>query len=405
MPLADLSLPRRLLAGGGPSTPDPRVLQAMAMPLIGQFDPVFTQIMDEVMQLARATFRTSNTRCFPVSGLAEAGLEALLNTLLEPGDRVAALGSDPFRRQVIDLAGRYAADAHELHPLDLGEWLAARPAQLVVVEHADQLSGAVRDLARLARVCHAHGALLLVEMTLTLGGCKVLLDDWGVDAAVAGVDHCLGAPPGLTLVTYSQQVETRMAARQSPPPTSYLDLRQLQAYWSPERLNHHTAPTSLVYGLREALRLVQLEGLEARRQRHARTGAALRAGLSALGFRAKLKPEHGALMLALVSPPDELDEAEAHRRLRDEYGTVVWRCGPDRLWCVGLLGADAEPDRVFAVLAAVEQVVASLGQHPVQPGAARRAAQHVYASDPYPSPPPLPGQREGVGGEDRKLKL
>src|SRR5438876_11929163 len=96
MAIADLSWPSRLLAGGGPSSPDPRVLRALSTPLIGQFDPEFTALMDDVMALARFALHTSNTRCFPVSGLAAAGLEALLNTLIEHGDQVAVDGGVHF---------------------------------------------------------------------------------------------------------------------------------------------------------------------------------------------------------------------------------------------------------------------------------------------------------------------
>src|SRR5882672_360708 len=119
MPVADLSWPSRLLAGGGPSSPDPRVLRAMCTPLIGQFDPEFTRIMDEVMAMARPVFLTSNARCFPVSGLAAAGLEALLNTLVEPGDRIAIGGGEPFVAETTDIATRLGAQVHPLE--DLGE--------------------------------------------------------------------------------------------------------------------------------------------------------------------------------------------------------------------------------------------------------------------------------------------
>src|SRR5438105_1188756 len=110
MALADLRLPARLLAGGGPSSPHPSVLNALTTPLIGQFDPAFTTIMDEVMDAARAVFDTQNKRCFAVSGTAAAGLEALLNSLRTPGDEVAITGGPAFVSGTTDMARRYGAN-------------------------------------------------------------------------------------------------------------------------------------------------------------------------------------------------------------------------------------------------------------------------------------------------------
>jgi aspartate aminotransferase-like enzyme len=213
-------------------------------------------------------------------------------------------------------------------------------------------SAHAQDVQALASDCHAHGALLLVDATLVLGGCELRTDDWGIDVCVAGVDHCLGAPPGLGLVTYTERVEAAMQQRRTPPPTSYLDLLQLQAYWSPERLNHHTAPTSLVYGLHEALRLVHAEGLEARWARHQRVFAALVAGLHALQLDVV-----ATAPVAIVRLPDTCqDEAAARQRLQAQFGVHVQRAA-ERTWRLGLLGADAQLGAVTHLLSALEQVL------------------------------------------------
>jgi len=303
MPLADVAAPRPLLAAGGPSTPDERVLLALSTPLIGQFDPGFTRLMDEVMQLARSVLFTSNERCFAISGLPSAGVEALLNTLPESG---------PY----------------------------------VVVRHLDPATGNLVDLRGLAAACHADGNLLLVDATHTIGGIELRTDDWELDAVVAGVDYCLGAPSGMTLVTYTDQVEQLMRARTTPPTSSYLDLLQLQAYWSPERLNHHTAPTSLVYGLREALRLVVSEGLSERWQRHVAVASQLRAGLEELG----LEPS-GESLLTFARLPEHVP-----RVLRDDYSIAVGPqvSGRSR---IALLGADARLEACNTILAAIAHVL------------------------------------------------
>jgi aspartate aminotransferase-like enzyme len=308
MPVADFAPPRRLMAGGGPSTPHPPVLRALTTPLIGQFDPSFTRIMDEVMQLARRALLTTNARCFPISALSSAGLEALFNTVPD--------GQPRFD----------------------------------VVEHVDPTTGQIAPLREIAARSHGAGRWLVVDATRSLGGLELRTDEWALDAVVAGVDYCLGAPSGMTLVTYSDEIERAMAARDDPPRTSYLDLVQLQAYWSAERLNHHTAPTSLVYGLHEGLRLLHDEGLEASWARHARVGEILRDGLRALG----LAPlGQAAMVLVRVG-----HAAMVRRRLLEDYGVVVAQADAETLR-VGLTGADAQPDVAHTLLAVLARALAA----------------------------------------------
>ena len=273
---------------------------------------------------------------FVVSGLAGAGLEAVLNTLLEEGDRVALGGSPQFVANAADIAVRYGARVSGLDDVD-------SETRFVVVPFIDPWSAQT-----LSRQAIPSGPKLVVDATLGLGARELRVDDWGIDVCVAGVDYAIGAPTGMALVTYSSEMEAAIGGRKSPPRTSYLDLIQLQAYWSPERLNHHTAPTSLVYGVREALRLLHVEGLANAWQRHASTGRALRDGLLTLGLSLT-----GESPFSIVSVPNE---GEARRRLREDFGIEVTLLDAGR-WRVGLLGADARPERVNQVLAALEKVV------------------------------------------------
>jgi (S)-ureidoglycine-glyoxylate aminotransferase len=343
MAVADLSLPSRLLAGGGPGAPDPRVLRALCTPLIGQFDPDFTVIMDDVMAMARPVLGTSNQRCFPVSGLAAAGLEALLNTLVEAGDRVAIGGGTDFVAEVADIALRLGAQIQSPENLN--------GVKLAVVPQVDPVSGRILPIQELAESCHAAGARLIVDATLGLGACELRVDEWHIDACCAGVDFALGAPSGMALVTYTPALEALMQARRSPPPTSYLDLLQLQAYWSPERLNHHTAPTSLVYGLHEALRLIHDEGLTKRIDRHQRVGRLLYDGLVELGLEVEGDPP-----FAIVHLPETITDAKARRSLREKFGIQVTSIAA-QTWRIGLVGADARPDAAHRVMISVEYVL------------------------------------------------
>lgn len=353
MPSAELQLPVRLLAGGGPATPDPRVLRALATPLIGQFDLAFTEIMDDVVQLARQTFLTSNPNCFAISALASGGVEAVVNSLLDDGDAVLITGCPSAQdgTRLDGYATRIAQIVQCCGGVPTGNPAHATHARLNIVPLIDPDSGVRTDIERLA----SGDVPVLVDATMALGACEVRVDDWHIDVCVAGVDHGIGAPAGMSLVTYTPAIQQRMEARKTPPRTSYLDLLQLQAYWSSERLNHHTAPTSLVYGLREALRLVHLEGLEARWQRHADTSLSLRDGLAALSAVERVT---GDLPYSIVHLHDSVDESHARKRLIDEYGVHVTHVGP-RTWRVGLLAFDARPETVNLVVAAFQKVLAA----------------------------------------------
>jgi (S)-ureidoglycine-glyoxylate aminotransferase len=320
------------------------VLAALTTPVIGQFDPEFTAIMDDVVQLGRQAFLTSYPRCFPVSGLRSAGLEAALNSLLEHGDEIAIGGGPTFVSQCADIARRLGLNVVAVDAV-------TSTLKLVVFPFFDPIWATRASIPELVQTCHDRGARALVDATMGLGASELRIDDWSVDACVAGVDYAVGAPSGMALVTYSPELEARLNARLTTPRVSYLDLRQLQKYWSPERLNHHTAPTSLVYGVREALRLVHEEDLVQRWARHTRCGQELRDGLLSLGLEVT-----GDLPYSIVHLPLGCDETASRRVLLHDFSVYVTRIGP-RAWRLGLLGEQAHPEHVRRVLAALEKVL------------------------------------------------
>ena len=317
---ADLALPTRLLMGSGPTNPDPRVLRAMATGLVGQFDPAFTALMGETQELLRRVFRTRNRATFPVPGTSRAGMEAAVVSLVEPGERVARRRERPLRpplrgdRPARGRRGRGGAGAlgRAGRPGRVGARLGATPAAAVLVVHAETSTGVMNPVREVAAAAHRQGAAVVVDAVCSFAGAPLETDAWELDVVVAGTQKCLGCPSGLAPVTYSDAVAARMARRRSPIRSNYLDLTQLDRYWSSERLNHHTAPTTMVYGLREALGIVLEEGLDARIARHRAAGEAMVAGLGGAGPRA-LRPAPGARQDADAGArracPDGIDDA------------------------------------------------------------------------------------------------
>lgn len=369
---ADLAPPSRLLFGTGPSNPHPRVLQALGLPILGQFDPEFTAIMNDVSDLCRFVFRTSNGRAFPVSGTSRAGLEAALCSLIEPGDRVVVGVAGRFGELLADISRRYGADVvpvcaewgSVIDPDAFRKALRRGRAKVAAVVHGDTSTGVLQPLSDLVGAAHECGAPVLVDAVLTLGGVPVETDGWGLDICVAGTQKCLGCPSGMAPLTYTAEVERSIAARSHPVAGNYLDLGQIQAYWGPDRVNHHTLPTSMTYGLREALRLVYEEGLEARWDRHRRAGAALHAGLEAMELRLFADPAYRLPMIAIVHVPPGISESGIRDALLRRHNIEIMAAfGALRgaAWRIGFLGYNASIANVLHFLQAFEEELRDAG--------------------------------------------
>lgn len=381
----------RVLMGPGPTMADPRVLRAMAAPLLGQFDPAFTAIMNETMALTRFVFQTENARAFPVPGTGRAGLEAAIVSLVEPGERVVVGECGRFGLLLMEIAERCGAQVvpvraewgRAIEPEAIATALRGGTTRLVALIHGETSTGVLQPLPEIARLARAHDALLMADAVVTLGGLPVETDTWGVDVMVAGTQKCLSCPSGLAPITYNARAEAVLATRRTRPRSNYLDLAQLQRYWSPQRFNHHTAPTTMVYGLREALRAIQEEGLAARFARHRLHGDALRAGLAAMGltlFGAE-PPERRLPFITPVVIPDGVDDVRVRGRLIEEWNLEIGAAfGPlqGRIWRIGTMGYSARRENVLLCLAALGHVLRGEGGT-CDPGAGTDAAAAWYA--------------------------
>lgn len=381
----------RILMGPGPSMADPRVLRAMGTPLLGQFDPEFTGVMNDVMALSRAAFQTINERAFPVSGTGRAGLEAALVSLLEPGDRVVVGECGRFGLLFCEIAERCGAQVvpvraawgEVVEPEAIGRALGGGRTKIVAIVHGETSTGVLQPVEEIARLTHAHDALLVVDAVVTLGGCEVATDQWGADVVVAGCQKCLSCPSGLAPLTFNTRAEAALRARRRKIQSNYLDLTQLAAYWSPDRFNHHTAPTAMVYGLREALRALSLEGLPARFRRHRLHGDALREGIAALGLTlfGAAAAGHRLPMITPVLVPEGVDELRVRQRLLHDFGIEIGAAfGPlqGKIWRIGTMGYSARRQNVLSCLAALEAVLRREGWR-CAPGAGVDAALAHYA--------------------------
>lgn len=381
----------RILLGPGPSDVHPRVLRAMAAPLVGHLDPVFMEIMDQVQDGLRSLFGTENRLTLPISGTGSAGMETALVNVLEPGDRIVVAVNGVFGERMCDIAQRCGATVIKVEapwgqPIDPDDVRrVAAGAQVIAVVHAETSTGVCNPLEPFAAIARDVGALLLVDCVTSLGGMPVEVDKVGVDIAYSGTQKCLSAPPSLAPITISERASERLSRRQNAVQSWYLDLTMLSRYWKEGaggRFYHHTGPISSVYALHEALKIIAEEGLEARFERHALAGAALQAGVQAMGLKLWAAEGYRLPMLTTVEVPDGIDEAVIRRQLLDEYGIEIGGgLGPvaGRIWRIGMMGYSAQRRNVILVLAALEQLLRRAGV-PVEPGAGPAAADAVFAA-------------------------
>ena len=366
---AELNPPPRLLLGPGPSTVHPRVLRAMATPLVGHLDPAFITLMNEIQELLQMVFEAPQALTLPVSGTGSAGMEAALCNFIEEGDPVLIGVNGYFGERITDMARRYGADVRRVEvpwgdvftARQIEEALQDHPAKLVAIVHAETSTGALQPLEEIAEVVHRYGALLLVDAVTSLGGLPVGFERVGVDIAYSGSQKCLSAPPGLAPLALSPRAVEVLRSRESTVRNWYLDLTMVLKYWGPERTYHHTAPITMNYALREALRLVEEEGLEARFERHARNARLLWEGLAELDLTPFVPADHRLPTLTTVRVPENIDETAIRRRLLDEYNIeIAGGLGAlkGRVWRIGLMGYSSQPENVITLLGALERVLA-----------------------------------------------
>ncbi len=387
----ELNPAQRILMGPGPSNVHPRVMRAMMAPVVGHLDPDFAAVMEEVKVAMRALFQTANELTFPVSGTGSAGMEAALANLIEEGDEAVVGVNGVFGGRAADCAERMGARVHRVEApwgriIEPAEVAAAlkkikRP-KLVMVVHAETSTGAWQPVEEISQLAHEHGAMMVLDTVTSLGCIPVEIDKWRVDVAYSCTQKGISAPPGLAPITFSPAARDAIKVRKQKCRSWYFDIAMIEQYWGRERVYHHTAPITMTYALYEGLRLALEEGLEARFARHRLNGAALGAGLAALGLEPVAQEGHRLPQLAVVAAPPGIDEAAVRRELLLTYNIeIAGGLGPFRgkVWRIGTLGESSRRQYVSALLGALESTIAAMGVE-VRRGAALAAADKVYAS-------------------------
>lgn len=365
----DLNTSARILLGPGPSMVPPRVLRALAQPPVGHLDPQFLEVMADVQALLRYVFQTENQLTIPVSGTGSAAMEAALCNFIEPGDHVLMAVNGYFGERLVDMAGRYGAQVDRIDrpwgevfaPEEVESALKQKRYKLMAIVHAETSTGALQpQVAEIAAAAHRHGALLVLDTVTSLGGVPVEIDAWDVDVAYSGTQKALSCPPGLSPLTVGPRAREVLAGRKTKVANWYLDMSLLTKYWGSERTYHHTAPINMNYALREALRIVNEEGLEARFARHRTFAELLWQGLEDLGLPPRVPVEYRLPTLTTPQLPAGVEDAAVRKQLLDAYNIeIAGGFGPlaGKIWRIGLMGYSSRRENITLLLAALKELL------------------------------------------------
>ncbi|NUU78884.1 pyridoxal-phosphate-dependent aminotransferase family protein [Paenibacillus xylanilyticus] len=401
----ELSPSLRTIMTPGPVEVDPRVLRALSFPILGQFDPEFTSLMNETMAMLRELYITNNEWCYPVDGTSRSGIEAVLVSLIQPGDKVLVPIYGRFGHLLVEISERCGADVVFIEttwgsvfdPEEVIKAIHVHKPSLVAMVHGETSTGQMQPLAEIGKVCRELDILLVVDAVATIGGTPVETDAWHLDAVMGGTQKCLSVPSGMAPLTYNSRVEKKLLSRKTVErglrdaasaraegrtiASNYFDLSQLQDYWSSARLNHHTEATSMLYGLHEGLRILLQEGLDARFQRHRINERALVAGIQGMGLQLYGDLSSKLPVVTCINIPDGIDGESVRSMLLEDFGIeIASSFGPlkGKIWRIGTMGFSCQRKNVLHVLAALEAVLLR-HRHGLPAGEAVQAALDVYA--------------------------
>ena len=402
--VSDLNPPPRLLMGPGPINCDPRVLHAMTMPHLGHTDPAFFYYMDETMKLLRRVFETKNHWSFLVNGTARSGIEALMISMISPGDRVLVPIFGRFGHLLTEISDRCGGETRTIETNwgqvfnlnQIEDAIKKHRPKLVALVHGDTSTTTAQPLEEIGKICRDHDSLLFVDATATLGGMPFKTDEWQIDAAAAGLQKCLAGPPGTALITFNDRtadivnkrrhIESGIAPFDFAAPntpkiqSNYLDIPMLMEWWSDKRLPHHTEATPMLFAARECARIILQEGMESAFARHQIASDALVAGLKAMGLEVFGELKHKMPNVTGVVIPPNVDGDAVRRDLLSCFGIEIGTSFGElrgKIWRIGTMGYNCRKQNVLICLTALETCLSRCEFH-TPLGEAAKAALNVY---------------------------
>jgi len=361
---------RELLMIPGPTIVSPRVLRALAKPVLSHVSNEFVEGYAEALDLQRKLFGTKGTP-FLLAGSGTLGMEAAIANLMEKGDKVLCVENGYFGEKWEEIVETHGGEVDRLSfewgaPVDVKqvkEKLGSNEYKLFTVEHVDTSTGIANDLKKIGELRKNTDALYIVDSVCGLGGMPLKMDEWNIDYCLTGSQKALGAPPGISLFCLNDTAWQAVEKRKSPPSDYYVNLRRWKPIMDNPKGYFATPATGLVLGMLESLRIIFEEGLEARWKRHEVFSEAFQAGVKALGWGSFPAEGHNAHTLTVPKIPEGVDDAKMRATMYQKYGVIIagglGKLGGKTVR-VGHMGNDTMNDLV-ATLGAMEMSLAEMG--------------------------------------------
>jgi alanine-glyoxylate transaminase / serine-glyoxylate transaminase / serine-pyruvate transaminase len=395
-PIGELNPPTRLMMTPGPCSIDPRVYRALASPIVGHLDPWFRGCMEETQVLLRQVFQTENRVTFPISASGSGGIEASVVNSLEPGDEAICCVNGMFSQRMHVIAQHTPATAHlveaplgkPVDPEDVRKAAKGRKIKMIGLAQGETSTGVVTDIDPFRKVADECGALLVVDTVASLAAVPLHVDKQRIDICFSGSQKAISAPPGMSPITVSPHAEEVFRNRKTKVQSWYFDLSTAMNYWGKDRLYHHTPPISLIYALREAMRILLEEGLEARWELHRTNQLALVAGVEAMGLQMFVeKPQDRLVTVTAVKIPTGIDDEKLRNQLLDEFNIEIAGgigATKGRIWRLGTMGYCSQKPFILQLLAALDKCLLDQG-HRHAPGSGVAGAIHSYTQAEVPA--------------------
>ena len=367
-----IEAPLRKLMGPGPLNIHPRVYQALTTPIIGYLDPAYLKILDQVGDQLRKVFQTTNRATNAAPGTGTSGMEACVANLIEPEDKILVCVHGYFGDRLRQMVERQEAQitliteewGRPIDPQKVEAEMKANSFKVITLVHAETSTGVLQPMDDIVKLADKYGVMIILDTVTSLGGVEVKMDEWGLAAAYSCSQKCIGCPPGLSPVSFSDRAVEAVKNRKHPVRSWYLDITLLEKYWGSERVYHHTSSSTLNYALLEALLLIEEEGLQNRFDRHLENHRALVAGVEALGLEMLVSPEYRLPTLNAVRIPEGIDDMKLRSYLLETFNLEIGGglgALKGKVWRVGLMGYSSSAENVLFFLSAINRALAIQG--------------------------------------------
>jgi aspartate aminotransferase-like enzyme len=349
-----------LLMGAGPVPITHAVARANGV-VINHLGETMDAVISNVKLMGRYAFQTVSDKIIGVSGPASAAMEMAITNLLWPGRSVLALSMGTFSGRMVEMAEGVGADVTVLKSAGIEPVRAEQVREALSKNHYDVITMAqgetscgveMKCLPEVALLAKEHGALVVVDAVCTLTTMPMQMDEWGVDAAIAGGQKGLSSIPGVSLIAFSENAWEAIESRKERQPHWCLDALRAQTFWGAQQY-HYTAPVPGILALHEALRQICEETLPVRFERHRVSSIALQSGIETMGLKLFVPIKDRLNSVVAIQTPKDTESAQIRKIMSKRFNVEVSGAFGLDILRIGQMGEQCRSHNLFKVLYAL----------------------------------------------------